>query len=182
MVRCVISAPKKIITGAFNILFSFSEDVDFTTDDFRIETLSGDPLGDPRDRLKGIANHFMFQCYIPTAKYGKSQVSLDMPGVSVEPVEIGYDTVRVVKATWGTPVVSLQKTDVLVLFDTPLQHLRKRNFLISKAMPFKIYRRGDGYLVSVQNRGVPFSIEVAGLITKASGVDGYIEKSVFLGV
>ena len=182
MVRCVISAPKKIITGAFNILFSFSEDVDFTTDNFRIEMLSGDPLGDPRDRLKGKANHYMFQCYIPVAKYGRSRISLDMLDAWAEPVEIEYDTVRVVKAEWGTLVRKRQGVEIPVSFDTPLKHLRKRNFLISKSMPFQLYRRGDAYVVSVQNRGVPFSIEVAGLITKASGVDGYIEKSVFLGV
>ena len=82
MIRGVITTPSETITGAFNIIFSFAENVDFTADNFRIETLSGDPLGDPRDTLKGKGNHYMFQCYIPTAKYGRSRISLQLPGVS----------------------------------------------------------------------------------------------------
>ena len=105
MIRGVITAPNRVIRGAFSIRFAFSEWVNLTTDDIHIETLLGDALGDPRDcLLQGDNHHYILQCYIRSAKQGFSRVSLKLPGVSVEPVDIEYDTVKVVTAKWGVPI------------------------------------------------------------------------------
>ena len=179
MIKGVISVPKKVITGAFNILFSFSDAVDFTVDNFSIQTLSGDRLGDPRDNLKGKGNHYVFQCYIPTGRCGRSRVVLDHPQVDDAAVDIEYDTVKVVNATWGTPLRSPQKTEIPVSFDCPLRHLRKRNFRLSQALPFQLYVVDEDYKLVIPKRieGV-LSVRVLGNVVKESGVEGYIAESV----
>ena len=176
MIRCVITVPQKVITGAFNILFSFPQEVFLTTDDFRIEAVEGDPLGDPRDNLKGGGKHWVFQCYIPDARNGRSRVVLDMRGFSATLVEIIYDTVRTVQVEWGTPALMEGKVEIPVSFDFPLRHLRKRNFRLSEALPFQVYRKDAAYVLIVQ-RTVGFSVTAFGHVVKASGVEGYIEES-----
>ena len=96
-----------------------------------------------------------------------------------KPVEIAYDTVKVVKATWGTPVVSPQKTEIPISFDAPLQHLRKRNFRLSQALPFQLYRFGEGYKIVIPKRiqGV-LSVQVLGSVVKESGVEAVIAESI----
>ena len=39
--RGVITAPTKVISGAFTVLFSFPMDVELTVDDVQVETLLG---------------------------------------------------------------------------------------------------------------------------------------------
>ena len=179
MIRGVITAPSETITGAFNIRFAFSEWVDLTADDIQIETLLGDPLGDPRDTLKGKDNHYMLQCYIPTAKRGMSRVSLKLAGVTAKPVDIEYDTVKAVIAEWGVPVKKGLRTEIPISFDAPLQHLRKRNFRLSQPLPFQLFLDGEGYRLVVSKRieGV-LSVRVLGSVVKESGVEGYIAESV----
>ena len=181
MIRSVITVPKGVITGAFNILFSFAEDVDLRVENFRIETLSGDPLGhDPRNSLKkGNGDHYMFQCYIPKQIYGKSRVFLDLEGAFAKPVDIVYDTINGVWVEWGVPVRVGQKTEIPVSFHVPLRHLRKRNFRFSRAMPFQLYASDtNGYRLVIFNRDNKFSVTAHGTVTKATGVDSFIRRSI----
>ena len=178
MVRCVITAPTTIITGAFNILFAFSEPFWFIFEDIRVKVLEGDSLGDSRDMLHGSGNHYMLQCYVPPDRLGRSEISLDIPGlVTASPVEITYDTVKSVAPEWGRPVVRGLFTEVPITFDVPLRHLRKRHFRLSPAVPYQIYRTDDGYRLSVKRHG-GFSVRVAGEVVKLNGVQAFIEKSV----
>lgn len=176
--RCVITAPKRFITGAFNILFSFPEEVSLTVDDFRIETLWGDDLGDPRDNLKGGGRHWSFQCYIPENRYGRSRVTLAMLGYSAFPADVMYDTIRSVQIQWGTPILTERTIEIPVWFDYPLQHLRKRNFRISGVGQFQIYRTDGEYLLVIQKRDVGFSVTALGQVVKINGVQAYITESV----
>ena len=180
MIRGVITAPSRVIRGAFNIRFAFSEWVDLTAADIQIETLLGDALGDPRDRiLQGDNYHYVLQCYIRSAKQGFSRVSLKLPGVSVEPVDIEYDTVKVVTAKWGVPVKKGLLTEIPVAFDAELQHLRKRNFRFSQPLPFQLHRSGDDYCLRISKRfASPLSVFVFGSVVKANEVEAVIEESV----
>ena len=178
MIHCVINAPEKTITGAFTILFAFSLSFEgFFAEDIQVKTIEGDPLGDPRDNLKGRGNHYALQCYVPPNTYGKSEISLDIPDVAVKPVEIVYDTVKVVSPEWGTPVVRGSITEVPITFDVPLRHLRKRHFRLLPAVPYQIYRSDQGYRLSVKRRG-GFSVTVRGQVIKSNGVESVIKKSV----
>ena len=47
--RGVISAPRNIITGAFNIRFAFQKDVELTRDDVIVMPIEGDALGHVKD-------------------------------------------------------------------------------------------------------------------------------------
>ena len=179
MIRCVITAPQKVITGAFNILFSFPQEVYLTTDDFRIETLSGDPLGDPRDCLKGEGRHWMCQCYVPTGRSGRSLISLEMRGFLSDLIEIEYDTVNSVMATLLAPVERGRKTEISLFFNYPLQHLRKRNFKFSQPTPFQLYRDGELYKLVFSKRGEgALSVRVLGGVVKQNGVEAVIEESI----
>ena len=180
MIRGVITAPSRVIKGAFSIRFAFSEWVDLTADDIQIETLLGDALGDPRDYLlQGDNHHYVLQCYIRSAKQGFSRVSLKLPGVSVEPVDIEYDTVKVVKAKWGVPVKKGLVTEIPVAFDAELQHLRKRNFRFSEALPFQLHRLGDDYCLRISKRfESPLLVGVRGSVVKANEVSAEIAYSV----
>ena len=178
MIKCVINAPEKTITGAFTVLFAFSHPFRFIVDHIQVKTIEGVPLGDPRDNLKkGNDKHYALQCYVPPNTRGKSEISLDVPGVSVIPVEIMYDTMKVVVPEWGTPVVRGLATEVPLTFDAPLRHLRKRNFRLLPAVRYQIYRSDQGYKLSVKRRG-GFSVIVSGQVIKSNGVEATIKRSV----
>ena len=178
MVRCVINVPSGTITGAFNILFAFSEPFGIIVEDIQVKTLEGDSLGDPRDTLRGSGNHYMLQCYVPPNTRGKSEIALEVPGLVVaNPVIVEYDTVKVVKAEWGTPVVKGQTTEIPIAFDADLRHLRKRNFRLSPAVPYQIYHLDGGYRLSVRRSG-GFSVAVMGNVVKTNGVEALIQESV----
>ena len=179
MIPCVITVPQEVIRGAFNILFSFPQEVYMVRDDFRIETVSGDPLGDPRDCLKGEGKHWMCQCYVPTGIAGKSLVYLDMRGFASELIEIQYDTDPSVEATWFKPVVNGDKIEISLFFNYPLRHLHKRNFKFSQPTPFQLYRDGILYKIvfykKIEGR---LSVKVGGAVVKQNGVKSVIEDSV----
>lgn len=178
MIKCVINAPEKTITGAFTVLFAFSQPFGgVIAEDIRVKTIEGDPLGDPRDNLKGRDNHYALQCYVPPDTRGKSEISLEFPGVLVTPVQITYDTMKVVVPEWGAPVIRGLATEVPLTFDAPLRHLRKRNFRLLPAVRYQIYRTDQGYKLSVKRRG-NFSVMVSGQVVKSNGVEATIERSV----
>ena len=179
MIQCVLTVPQKVITGAFNILFSFAQEVYLTRDDFRIETLEGDPLSDPRDCLKGQGKHWMCQCYVPTGIAGKSLIWFEMKGFSTRIIEIEYDTVKTVEATWLDPIVEGQKRTLPLFFNYPLRHLRKRNFRFSQPTPFQLYRAGDLYQIVFSKKVEGgLSVQVGGSVVKQNGVEAVIAESV----
>ena len=178
MILGVITVPQKTIIGTFNIIFSFQHPLIFSMADVEIETLLGDALGDSRDCLtKAGDTHYMFQCYIPTGKCGKSRISVNLPDVSVKPVEIVYDTKRVVVATWGTPVKEVNVVHLPVSVDASLRILKKRNFRLSPAVPYQLYRVGTAYQLLITG---PFqgSVTISGNVVKTNGVEAYIQESV----
>ena len=178
MIRCIITV-QKVVSGTFNILFSFPQEVYLTTDDFRIDLIEGDPLGDPRDKLTGSGKHWMCQCYLPTGIHGKSRIVLDMRGFSARPVEIEYDSMRTITATWLEPVITDQKTELSISFSCPLQHLRKINFKFSKPVSFQLYRVGELYqLVLSKKIRRGFSVTVGGKVVKQNGLKAVIEDNV----
>ena len=177
--RCVITAPQKVITGTFNILFAFPQEVYLTRKDFRIDRVSGDPLGDPRDCLMGEGKHWMCQCYVPSNIAGKSWIELDMRGFLSDIIEIEYDTTKNVTATWLEPVTTDDRTELSLFFNSPLQHLRKINFKFSKPVSFQLYRVGELYqlVLSKKNRR-GFSVRVGGKVVKENGIKSVIDDNV----
>lgn len=178
--RGVITAPKQIITGAFTILFSFIRELELTADDVVVEVLEGDALGCPKDNFGGSGANYHILCYIPDARSGKSRISVRKDGLDVDPVEITYDTVRTVVATWGTPIQRDAKVEVPVSFDVAIANLKKRNFRLSLPAPFQLYGAGDTYSLiipeSIVQRGV--AVTVSGTVRKANGIRANIEAAV----
>ena len=166
--RGVITAPKRVVTGAFTLLFSFPSDVPLTKTDIKVETLEGDALGHAKDTFGGSGKHYHLLCYLPDARAGKSRFSVAKTGVRVEPVIVEYDTVRTAIATWGTPVQRNRKIEIPVTFDASIKRLRKQHFQVSEPMPYQLYGQGDAYeLVVCPSRAVTrFQITISGTVQK----------------
>lgn len=179
--RGVITAPTTVITGAFNVRFSFPQNVDFTADNFHVETLSGDALGDVRDHLKGNGNHYMLMCYIPTEKYGRSRVSLDLEvdgaPVDAKPVEIEYDTVRSIVPVWGTPIERGNKVEIPLTLPAPVVNLDKGNFQVSVPARCHLYGSGREYQFVV-SATKDFDVMLLGRVRKENGLEAVIEATV----
>ena len=175
--RGVITAPKKVITGAFTLLFSFPSEIPLTPADIKVETLEGDALGHAKDSFGGNGNHYHLLCYLPDARAGKSRFSVVKAGVSVQPVIVEYDTVRTVIATWGTPFRRGDRIELPVSFGVPIQGLKKRNFRLSVPAPFQLYGTGDTYSLVVPQRQQNFTVAVSGAIRKINGLAAVIERS-----
>jgi len=176
--RGVITAPNKIITGAFTLLFSFPSDIDLTAADIQVETLEGDALGHAKDSFRGRGNHYHLLCYLPDERAGKSRFSVTKPGVDVAPVVVEYDTVRKVVATWGTPVKQNRKIEVPLSFDASIRRLRKQHFLLFKRHQFQVYGTGDTYQLVVSAADAPFRVVVSGTVQKTNGLQAVIVPSV----
>ena len=177
MIRGVITAPTKVITGAFTIRFSFWREIDLTMTDIRVETLEGDALGHSKDCFSGSGANYYILCYIPDARSGKSRISVNKEGVAVEPVIVEYDTVRTVTATWGTPFRRGSKLELPVAFDVPIQKLKKRNFRCSHPCPYQIYGADSDYALVVPRR-TGLTITAYGTVQKANGIPAVIETAV----
>lgn len=176
--RGVITAPKKVVTGAFTLLFSFPSDIPLTPADIKVETIEGHALGHAKDSFGGSGNHYHLLCYLPDGRAGKSRFSVDKAGVRVEPVVVEYDTVRTVIATWGTPVKRNRKIDIPVSFDASIKRLRKQHFRISEPRsPYQLYGQGNTYdLVVSPSRGLTrFQVTISGTIEKTNGLRAEIE-------
>ena len=176
--RGVITAPKRVVTGAFTLLFSFPSDIPLTPADIKVETIEGDALGHAKDSFGGSGNHYHLLCYPPDARAGKSRFSVDRTGVRVEPVVVEYDTVRTVIATWGTPVKRNRKIDIPVSFDAPIKRLRKQHFRVSEPRsPYQLYGQGDTYdlVVSPARAVTRFQVTISGTIEKTNGLRANIE-------
>lgn len=179
--RGVITAPKKVITGAFTLLFSFPSDMVLTAADIQVETIEGDALGHAKDNFGGSGNHYHLLCYLPDARAGKSRFSVTKAGVDVKPVVVEYDTVRTVIATWGTPVKRNRNIEIPVTFDTPIKRLRKQHFRVSEPRcPCQLYGSGDAYdLVVSPARGLTrFRVTLSGTVEKTNGLEAVIEANV----
>lgn len=176
--RGVISTPRGVITGAFNIRFAFQQDVDLTADDVVVMQIEGDALGHPKDTFGGRGKDYHILCYIPDARKGRSRISVIKDGVDVSPVFVEYDTVRTVIATFGTPIKRGSKVEVPVTFDSPVRNLKKRNFQVTPSSPFQLYGSDADYTLSVANKGRAFSVAVAGSVVKANGVRADIQETV----
>ena len=179
--RGVITAPKKVVTGAFTLLFSFPSDIDLTPADIQVETIEGHALGHAKDNFGGSGKHYHLLCYLPDERSGKSRFSITKAGVNVKPVVVEYDTVRTVTATWGTPVKRNRQIDIPVTFDTPIKRLRKQHFSVSEPRcPCQLYGRGDAYeLVVSPSRAVTrFQVTISGTVQKVNGLEAVIEETV----
>ena len=175
--RGVITAPKKVITGAFTLLFSFPSEIVLTPTDIKVETLEGDALGHAKDSFGGGGNHYHLLCYLPDERSGKSLFSVTKAGVDVKPVVVEYDTVRTVIATWGTPVKRNRQIDIPVTFDTPIKRLRKQHFRFSEPRcPCQLYGQGDTYdLVVSPSRAVTrFQVTISSTVQKTNGLKAVI--------
>ena len=166
----VIKAPKGIITGAFTILLTFIRPIELTAADVVVETLEGDALGHSKDSFGGSGANYHILCYIPDARSGSSRISVTKEGVDVEPVEIRYDTIRTVRATWGTPIQRGTKVEIPISFGVAIQNLKKRNFSLSPPSPFQIYGADDNYSLIIPRRLGTFSIDVSGTVRKQNGL------------
>ena len=172
----IITAPTTIITGAFNIRFAFIRPIEFTMADITIETLEGDALGNPKDAFGGSGANYHILCYPLENRTGRSRISVTKAGVEVEPIEIEYDTVKTVIATWGTPIPRGSKVELPITFDVAIEHLKKRNFTLSQPLPFQLYGSGDSYSIVIpQTPGQ--TVTVAGPVRKANGVHAEIVSS-----
>ena len=142
----IITAPEGPITGAFTLRFAFWREIELSMADIHVETLEGHALGSMKDSLSGSGKDYHILCYLPEGRKGKSRISVVKDGFEVPPVTVEYDTIRTVRATYGTPIKQNGKIEVPVSFDTPIQHLKKRNFRLSVPAPFQLYTaHGDAY-------------------------------------
>lgn len=173
----VITAPKQIITGAFNVRFDFIRPIELTAADITAETLEGDALGHTKDNFGGSGAHYHILCYLPDARSGKSRISVVKDGLVVAPVIVEYDTVKTVRATWGTLIPRGTKVELPISFDVAIENLRKRNFRFSQPLPFQLYGSGDTYsLVLPQRRWL--TVTVSGGVRKGNGVSAEISESI----
>ena len=166
----VITAPKDVITGAFTLRFAFWREIPLTMADIQVETLEGDALGHKKDCLAGSGQNYYILCYLPEGRKGKSRISVGKDGFEVPPVIVEYDTIRTVRATYGTPIKQNGKIEIPVSFDAPIQHLKKRNFRLSVPAPFQLYGSEDTYRVVLPERNSPFGITVSGRVRKQNGI------------
>ena len=173
----VITAPKKIITGAFTILVTFIRPIELTAADVVVKTLEGDALGCPKDSFGGSGANYHILCYIPDERAGKSRISVTKEGIDVAPVEIIYDTVRTVRATWGTPIPRGSKVELPIAFDVAIQNLKKRNFRLSRPGPYQLYGADATYSLlipaALSEKGL--TIAVLGTVKKANGIRASIQ-------
>lgn len=178
--RGVITAPKKIITGAFTVLFAFIRELELTADDVVVETLEGDALGHHKDTFGGGGRNYHLLCYLPDERTGKSRISVNKEGVAVEPVIVAYDTVRSVLPVWGLPFVRNGKIEIPLTFPCPVINLRKRNFQVSETMQRYVYGAGADYhfVVSPSDIAEGFSVTVSGPVQKENGLDAVIQETV----
>ena len=174
----VITAPKGIITGAFNILFDFIRPIELTRAEITVETIEGDALGHTKDSFGGSGASYHVLCYLPDGRSGRSRISVNKDGLEVEPVEIAYDTVRTVRATWGTPIRRGTKVEIPISFGVAIEHLKKRNFTFSCPCPFQLYGSGDTYSLIVPQR-TGLIVTVSGTVRKTNGVRAEIQGMVF---
>ena len=172
----VITAPTGIITGAFNLLFDFIRPIELIASDIVVETLAGDALGHPKDSFGGSGARYHILCYPPDGRSGKSRISVVKTGLVVEPVVITYDTVRTVRATWGTPIQRGTKVELPISFGVAIENLKKRNFRFSQALPFQLYGSSDSYSLIVPQR-TGLIVTVSGAVRKANGVRAEIAEN-----
>ena len=177
MIRGVITAPQGIITGAFNIRFGFIRPIELTAADITVETLEGDALGHTKDTFRGSGASYHILCYVPDGRSGKSRISVVKDGLEVEPVEIAYDTVQTVRATWGTPIRRGTKVEIPIFFGVAIENLKKRNFTFSCPCPFQLYGSGDTYSLIVPQR-TGLIVTVSGTVRKTNGVRAEIQEMV----
>lgn len=172
----IITAPRKIITGAFTMLFTFIRELELTADDVVVETLEGDALGHTKDSFGGSGASYHILCYIPDGRLGKSRISVNKAGVEVEPVIVSYDTVGTIVATWGTPIQRGTKVEIPISLGVAIQHLKKRNFVLSQPLPFQLYGSGDTYSLVVPDR-TGLTVTVSGAVRKLNGVRAEIQET-----
>ena len=170
----VISAPRGIITGAFNIRFGFIRPIELTAADVTVETLEGDALGHTKDAFGGSGAHYHLLCYLPDGRAGKSRIFVNKAGLEVVPVVVEYDTVKTVIATWGTPIRRGAKLEIPIAFDVAIENLKKRNFTFSCACPFQLYGSGDTYSLVVPHR-TGQTVTVSGTVRKMNGIRAEIQ-------
>ena len=185
-VRCVLTAPVKTVKGKFNIRLTFARQVqDFDLSNVKIETVSGDPIGEDV-RVWGQDGNWYLTCKIPDNCIGWSEVSLTgsvivnsgLETIDARAVRIAYDTVRSVAASFGTPIKRGRKIEIPVSFDTPIQHLKKPNFRFSHATPFQLYGTSDSYSLVLPDKGKPLTVSVFGPVQKINGIDVKIIENV----
>lgn len=167
----IIVAPKKIITGAFNIRLEFIRPIELSSDDVRVETLEGAALGHTKDRFTGEGARYLMLSYPPEGAAGKSRISV--PGHDVPAVEIEYDTVREIDAVFLDPSLSEsgQRVEVPVLcVGVAIQRLRKSNIEVSPGMRIQIYGEDGEWTVSVKAKKTPVSLKTVGRVRKTNGV------------
>ena len=181
--RGVMTAPKKVMTGAFTLRFSFPMDVDLTVDDILVETIEGDTLGHSKDNFGGRGNHYHLLCYIPDARAGKSRFSVIKNGINVNPVIVEYNTLRNVYINWGPPIVRNAKLEFPVKLDFPVKRLQKRHFSVSEPMPCQLYGSGHRYfwVVAPKPSQTAFRVSVSGTVENMSGVTVDIHQSFLEG-
>lgn len=173
--RGVITAPRSIITGAFNVRFDFIRPIELLHSDVRVETLQGDALGNPKDSFGGSGAHYHMLCYPPDNRSGRSRISVIKDGLEVEPIESEYDTIRTVRPTWGSPIQRAGKVELPLTFDVAIEDLRKRNFRFTAAVPFQLYGSGTTYSLIVPRRR--FQVTILGKLRKSNGVQVTIEET-----
>lgn len=174
----VIAAPRKIITGAFSVLFTFVRGVDLTRDGVQVETLEGDALGHPKDSFGGSGVNYYMLCYLPDERQGRSRISVS--NFAVPSVVVEYDTLCWLTPVWGVPFQRNGHIEIPITFPQPIRQLKKRNFTLSRPLPFQIY--GSDAVYSVVIPGTigtdPFTITVSGIVWKASDVRAEIRRTV----
>lgn len=175
----VITAPKQIITGAFNVLFDFIREIELTAADVIVETLEGDALGHPKDSFGGSGANYHMLRYLLDERSGKSRISIRKEGIDVDPVVVTYDTVRTIHATSGTPIQRGSKIEIPISFTVAIENLKKRNFTFSPPGPFQLYGSGDTYSLVLRDRN-GLTVTVSGAVRKSNGVRAEIVEKTFI--
>ena len=170
MVKGVISALDRVITGSFNVRFAFAESVDFSEDSIVFETLEGDALNVSRNHFSGSGIRYDLQCRLQDGLLGKTRISVEQDGLLLVPVVVSYDTVRQVRGDWGTPVVRGDFVEIPLTLLMGVQILKKRNIRMQPSQSYDIYGSGVDYSLLVRRRS-SFVVSLGGEVRKVNGVE-----------
>ena len=175
--RGVITVKKKVLTGAFTVIFTFPRQVEFTSENILIKTIEGDSIGCEKDCLSGGGKNYILVCYVQDGLRGKSRISVK--GFAVDPVDIEYDTIDHITAIWGTPIVKRKQIEIPVTLSESVGNLRKVHFHTTANVRVFLYGADNEYklVLKTPRPNLDFEVFISGKVKKLNDVEVLIKGS-----
>lgn len=188
IVRAVISAPTKMIIGAFNSRITFARPIHILhADNIVVRTVSGDPIG-VNYQVKGEGHHWYIYSKMPEGRVGSSEISLTgsvhangaLETIDANPVLIRYDTQRAIGVTFGDVRYQSDHCVLPVTFQAPVIGVSKKHFRLTtlsghpvERLKCYLYGQDSDYeFVLIPNgyRRGRFRVEMTLPVRKANGI------------